>query len=120
MNPQEFDQLARAMDELPPYRRLAPLLELFSDPPPNAYLAQEYAGQLLMRFKPPCADPIDPMLRRVLPRWDRSVEQLPLYLREVFGPEAVLSCLDRLAEDGVDPERLDTVRFWFRAHREPG
>ena len=100
MNPQEFDQLVRVMDELPPYSRLAPLLELFSDPPPNAYLAQEYAGQLLIRFKPPCPGPIDLILRRVLPRWDRSVEQLPLYLREVFGPEVVITCLDRLAEQG--------------------
>jgi len=108
------------MDELPPDGRLFPLLELFSDPPPNAYLAQEYAGQLLVRFKPPCPDPVDATLRRVLPRWDRSVEQLPLYLREVFGHEAVLSCLNRLADEGVDPEQLDTVRFWVRARGGPG
>ena len=59
----------------------------FVRPPDNVWLAQEYAGQLLMKIKPRCPDELDYVLRRLLPKWDRSVEQLPWYLAEVFGRE---------------------------------
>ena len=120
VNPQEFENLARMIGQLPPEERLAPLLGVFVNPPPDAYPSQEYAGQLLMQLKPQCPHPVDATLRQVLPRWNRSVEQLPLYLREVFGLDAVLGSLDRLADEGVDPHRLDTLRHWLNVHRKPG
>ena len=118
VNPQELEHLVRLISKLPPNERLTPLLSVFIDPPANAYTAQEYAGQLLARLKPACPYAADELLSKVLPRWNLSVERLPLYLREVFGHEALLGSLERLAEEGVDLQVLRTVRYWLRAQRK--
>jgi len=122
LNPQEFEHLVTLAARFPPDEQLDSLMVLFVDPPENAYLAQEYAGQLLRRLKPPCPYPLDVLLQRVLPKWNRSIEQLPAYLVEIFGPAAVLQSLARLDEtSAIDPEISATVRCWLRVQGDrPG
>jgi hypothetical protein len=110
---------------LPVEQRFNVLAQAFVAPPHDAYLAQEYAGQLLTMLKPPCPLRLGESLRQVLPKWNRSVEQLPLYLVGEFGHEAVVLALDEIDETGaVDRELTAAMRYWQRGspppHREPG
>jgi hypothetical protein len=72
MNPQELRHLERLVADLPPDDRSYVLLRAFVAPPANGYLAQQYAGELLTRLRPPCSSPLTDLLRSVLPNWDRS------------------------------------------------
>jgi hypothetical protein len=121
MNPQEVGDLERIVLRMPVQDRFDALAEPFADPPDNAFLAQEYAGQLLMKTSPPCPHDLHAVLRRLLPKWNRSVEELPWYLARVFGHDAVvrsLEVIDRAVE--VDRELTDTVRFWLSSMEADG
>lgn len=85
------------------------------------FVAQEYAGRILLALKPPCSRDIQDVIKRTLATWDLSVEQLPWYFSDVVGLEAVLRALDVLdAQVSSQQERdaIRTFRFWLRAHRD--
>jgi hypothetical protein len=114
VNPQELQHLERLVAGLPPDDRADVLLQAFVAPPANAYLAQQYAGELLTRLRPPCPRPLTDLLRSVLPNWNRSVEQLPWYLADVFGSNAIVESLDEIDRRGtVDRVQTAAVRFWL-------
>ncbi|WP_437898711.1 hypothetical protein [Sorangium sp. So ce124] len=115
VNPQELRHLERLVARLPPDDRSHVLLRAFVAPPANAYLAQQYAGELLKRLRPPCSGPLTDLLRSVLPKWNRSVEQLPWYLADVFGSKAIVKSLDEIDRcDMVDRVQTATVRYWLK------
>ena len=123
LNDQELRHLAHHLRSLGKAEQFDALVSLFIDPPPHAYLAQEYAGRLLLVAQPPC--PLAPreLLLRTLPRWERSIEQLPQYASQEFGLDAVAAALDQVDASGeVDRAATDTVRFWLRisSARGPG
>ncbi len=75
----------------------------------NAYLAQQYAGELSERLRPPCPVRSDLLLRSVLPAELGSVEQL-WYLADVFGSKAIVESLDEIDRcDMVDRKLLQCV-----------
>ncbi len=81
----------------------------------GGFLGQQYAGKMLVSLKPPCGHPLDDILCKLLPNWNRSVEELPNYLAMVFETDALLSALDRLdLAQSVDPVLTNTIRFWLR------
>lgn len=115
INPQELQHLERLVAGLPPDERSCVLLRAFVAPPANVYLAQQYAGELLARLRPPCSIPLTDLLRSVLPNWNRSVEQLPWYLADVFGSKAIVESLDEIDRcEGIDRAQTDAVRFWLK------
>lgn len=121
LNGQELEHLRAYLRHMSEDAQFDALVAAFVDPPPNAYLAQEYAGRLLEAMKPRCPIAPDEFLPLVLPRWDRSIEQLPAYLNASFGRQEVLDALARVDEAGtVKPEITNTVRFWLRSPRRPG
>jgi hypothetical protein len=116
INVQEQRELGRMAARLPPEGQYDVLARPFREPFPHEYDAQEYVGTVLLQLQPPC--PIDPAaaLRKTLPGWNRSVEQLPFYFERAFGREALLAALVELEAAGdVDPVKLATVRFWLKA-----
>jgi hypothetical protein len=90
VNHQEIEHLGHIVMSMPIEDRFDALAESFTDPPGNAFLAQEYAGRLLMKINPPCPQDLYVVLRSLLPKWNRSVEELPWYLGRVFGDDAVV------------------------------
>jgi hypothetical protein len=80
------------------------------------------AGRLLVDVCPPCYRSLDDILRSVVSIWNASVEQLPYYLREMFGSETVVKVADRLAVEYPKGSResraLDTIKWWLRAKDE--
>lgn len=91
--------------------------------PPPHYLDQEYAGRLLFALKPPCPLDIAATIKRVLPTWDYSVEQLPQYFDAAVGRERVLEALDALGSCCSSEEEqraIETFRYWLRVFNSDG
>jgi hypothetical protein len=89
--------------------------------PDSRYLDQEYAGRLLLSLNPPSPPDVQAVIKRTLPTWDVSVEQLPMYFVAAIGREAVLRALDMLgSQDSSEQEQraIETFRFWLRARRD--
>jgi hypothetical protein len=63
--------------------------------PDSRYLDQEYAGRLLLSLNPPSPPDVQAVIKRTLPTWDLSVEQLPMYFEAAIGREAVLQAMER-------------------------
>jgi len=88
--------------------------------PDSRYLDQEYAGRLLLSLNPPSPPDVQAVIKRTLPTWDLSVEQLPMYFEAAIGREAVLQALDMLCSQGSSEQEqmaIETFRFWLRARR---
>jgi hypothetical protein len=89
--------------------------------PDSRYLDQEYAGRLLLSLNPPGPPDVLAVIKRTLPTWDLSVEQLPMYFEAAIGREAVLQALDLLGSQSSSEQEqraIETFRFWLRARRE--
>jgi len=87
----------------------------------SRYLDQEYAGRLLLSLNPPSPPDVPAVIKRTLPTWDLSVEQLPMYFEAAIGREAVLQALDMLGSQGSSEQEqraIETFRFWLRARRD--
>ena len=117
LNPQELLSLKRQLSRLTADVQFDVLAQPFLHPPEygNPYLAQEYAGRLLVEIAPPCTWPLDEVLRNLLPGWNRSVEEFAFYLASTFGRDVVLAALAPLDDaQQVERAKTDTVRFWLR------
>ena len=87
----------------------------------SRYLDQEYAGRLLLALKPPSPPDVQAVIKRILPTWNLSVEQLPRYFEAVIGREPVLQALDVLRTQVCSEQEQranETFRFWLRAGHE--
>ncbi len=114
-----LDQLRMNLMQLPPAQRGEALLEVFTAAAPTAdpYGNQQTAGRLLIAVRPQCSQPLEHLLRSVAATWNVSVEELPFYLRDVFGHDAVVEAADRVARDYAAESReadaMATVRWWL-------
>lgn len=116
VNPQELEVLARKLGRFAPEERFDLLAEAFTGA--ESYLLQQYAGLILDRTNPPCQHPLGEVLRRVLPQWNRSVEQLPRYLAAAFGRDGLLAGLAEVERSGaVDRAKTNAVRYWLRGRQ---
>lgn len=96
------------------------LMSALRDPaPPNGlFHDQDHAGKILLALNPKCHWELKAVIRETLPHWNLSVEEIPFYLANQFGKQAVLEAVAELAEEfaGRDIHRgLSTYRFWLRA-----
>lgn len=113
-------QLRRKLEALPSSERFSVLIRIFADDSraQDAFGDQEYAGRLLVDLRPSPRQPLDEIIRAVLPTWNVSVEQLPLFLADTFGADEVTSTSSRLMADYPSDSReqrsLDTIRWWIR------
>nr|BAJ06967.1 hypothetical protein [uncultured bacterium] len=93
---------------------------VFCDPSPpgNPYEHQNFAGELLVNLNPSCPIPVVEFLRATLPHWNRSVEQLPVYVQLQFGREATVQAIAVLEGEAKDFEnlstKLSTCKYWLR------
>ena len=117
-NPQQFKYLVSRFAKVPEAAVAEGLLQVFTHgaPPPQGSVAQELAGQLLIALHPTAEFSLSQVLRGALARYELSVEQLPQYLRTMFGGGRVLSELQQL-EHGLLSEyerrAAQTMRFWL-------
>lgn len=79
---------------------------------------QERAGDLLLELAPRCQGELPDVLRAILGRWNLSIEQLPYYLIDQFGPQAFAAALESMSKDtSQDVEHLTALKsldYWLR------
>jgi hypothetical protein len=113
-------QLRRKLERLPVSQRSEALLAVFADQTrtETAYLDQETAGKLLLSLVPEPRQSLEEILRSAAGNWNLSVEQLPFYLRDVFGRSAVAEAAQRLAQtyppESREARALLTICWWLR------
>jgi hypothetical protein len=125
-NPQQIKYLVSRLGQVAEANVAEGLLCVFTHgaAPPQGSAAQELAGQLLAALNPKAESDLRQVLRAALSRYELSVEQLPQYLRSVFGLKQVLFELEQLDHEPLsDLERraLQTMQFWLgRAEEQNG
>ena len=123
---QRLEQWLSVLRRRPVDEVFSALIEVFRErrPTPHPFnLDQEYAGRLLLALKPPCPLDIEATIKRVLPTWDYSVEQLPQYFDAAVGRERVLQALDALRSGCASEEEqraIETFRYWLRTPNSHG
>lgn len=87
--------------------------------PTEGYRDQILAGELLCELRPACRLAVQEAIRYSLPHWNFSVPDLPRYLSEYFGRDAVLQALSDLETHGsLTPSELQgihTYKYWLKA-----
>ena len=70
-----------------------------------------------MELRPSPHQPLDEIIRAVLPTWNVSVEQLPFFLADTFSADEVARATSRLKgdypADSREQKALDTIRWWI-------
>ena len=120
---QRLTQWIDALRQRPGHEVFEALIGVFcnTDRGDRRFVDQEYAGRMLLALEPPCTQDIQDVIRRALPTWDRSVEQLPWYFSDVVGSAVVLRALDVLDPQMCSQQERDALRsfrFWLRAKRD--
>jgi hypothetical protein len=119
-NKHSLHQLRMMVQQLPPAQRAEALLGVFSDlgRAPDSYGPQNVAGDLLVSLQPRPRQSLDEILNATAAVWNVSVEQLPFYLRDVFGGAAVIEAAERLAgqhsPESREARALGTMVWWLR------
>jgi hypothetical protein len=117
--PQEVKLLSSQLSKCQAVEVLAGLMLVFSRSEPGAanYRKQELAGRMLENLNPKAVIDLPSTLRRVLPAYDVSIEQVPKYLAGRCGRDSVLLEL-RLFEaednDARSKAAARTMRWWLR------
>ena len=123
LNPQQVHHIQRVACHADPAEVFAALFAVFEQTPrpEHGYHDQEYAGRALLAATPPCSLALSEAIRRALPNWNVSVEQLPLYFVEVFGKQVTLDTLNEMERSNPskrDRSVLGTMRYWAEMHTE--
>ena len=74
------------------------------------------AALLLYQIKPACPITCKEALRGLLGNWDVSIEEVPLYLRDVFGRLRILEAVQELLCEpltDLQKSRLRTIGYWL-------
>jgi hypothetical protein len=123
LDAQRLEQWLGVLRRRPALEAFEALIGVFCNThrPDTRFIDQEYAGRLLLSLNPPNPPDIQAVIKRTLPTWDLSVEQLPMYFEAAMGREAVLQALDMLGSkcpSEQEQRAIETFRFWLRARRD--
>ena len=81
----------------------------------SIYTDQKYAGMILKKLNPKTEESISSLLSRTLKNWNKSVEELPFWLKDNYGIETVkqvFSELEKTSLTTLESEKLKTMK-WF-------
>ncbi|RYY86590.1 MAG: hypothetical protein EOO15_14095 [Chitinophagaceae bacterium] len=118
-NWQQVQYCASRLKNLPSEDVLTGLMTVFTEgaPPPAGSAAQELAGKLLIALAPSGDLNLESLLRKVLPRYELSVEQLPYHLANLIGKDKVYAATQTLEAErltSTEHRALKTLQFWLR------
>ncbi|MEX6691055.1 hypothetical protein QTN47_26335 [Danxiaibacter flavus] len=75
---------------------------------------QEFAGRVLESVNPKSEKDLREVLLRVLKNWDKSVEQLPFWLKNNYGIEKLKETFAELELTELETDKLRTIKWWLR------
>jgi hypothetical protein len=79
----------------------------------NPFWDQETAGKILETIKPKSQKDLKEILKRTLKQWNKSIEQLPFWLRDNYGLEIVTQTFDQMELDEIEADKLKTMKWWL-------
>lgn len=82
----------------------------------SVYTDQKYAGIILKKINPKTEESAVSILSRILKNWNRSVEELPFWLKDNYGIETikqVFSELEKTNLTALESEKLKTMKLFL-------
>lgn len=115
-NPQQLKQLDFVLNKSDPEEVFYGLYMVFISAPYQAFAPQELAGKLLVSVKPKLKLDLVPLIISVLENWNVSVEELPLYFRDICGIEALSVSIESINSNELNESQksgLKTMKWWL-------
>lgn len=78
------------------------------------YRDLECAGKILATIKPTTDKDLMEILQRTLTMWDKSIEELPFWLRDTYGLPKVQEVLNEIEQQGVETDKIRTMKWWLQ------
>lgn len=118
-NPQECKLLVKQLAACDAAEVLGGLLLVFSrsNIGESNYQKQQLAGLMLAKLKPKAPIDLHATLEAVLPAYNPSIEELPLFLADRCGNDAVGRALNQFEAGGGDlrgQAAAKTMRWWLK------
>lgn len=85
-----------------------------SDRQDKTFKDQECAGQILQNLDPKTSADITQVIKRTLPNWDKSIEQLPFWLRDNYGLDKLKTAISTIKLSATDLDKLETIKWWLK------
>jgi hypothetical protein len=79
----------------------------------SVYTDQKYAGIILKKLNPKTEESAASILNRTLKNWNKSVEELPFWMKDNYGIESVkqvFSELEKTNLTSLESEKLKTMK----------
>ncbi|QSW90083.1 hypothetical protein J0383_04500 [Flavobacterium endoglycinae] len=83
----------------------------------SIYTDQKYAGLILKKINPKTEENIELLIHRVLKNWNKSVEELPFWLKDNYGFENLKKAFFDIESKGLSQlelENLKTMKWFLR------
>lgn len=110
-----IQQLIQILDKVDPEIIVEGVIKVFETARPDSlYRDHEFAGRVLMTINPKSQRDLKEILKRTLTTWNKSVEQLPLWLRDNYGLEKVSDTFDDIELTDKEKEKMETMKFWLQ------
>lgn len=119
-NPQQLKQLLSKLKRLDPEEVFEGLFAVLCVGNDNDFQRQQLAGALLFFLQPRVNLDIAERIYMTLSSWNRSVEEWPWYLVDVFGKDSVIKATELVASRTLSArqqERLTTIRWWTNRYQ---
>jgi hypothetical protein len=80
------------------------------------YLDQKNAGRILKELNPKTDSNAELILNRILKNWNKSVEEIPFWLRDNYGIETLKNIFSILSDKNLtelELDKLKTMKWWL-------
>ncbi|MEQ9100096.1 MAG: hypothetical protein RIF36_15725 [Imperialibacter sp.] len=108
-------QLINILEKVPDEYVLGGILKILENDHPY-FPYQKYCGMILADVNPKPSAQISTIINQVITNWDKSLHQLPTWLKINFGKDAVneeLDILIELQENSTSIDKLRTMKWWL-------
>lgn len=81
------------------------------------YLDQKNAARILKELNPKTDTNIELILNRILKNWNKSVEEIPFWLRDNYGIETVKKAFFTLKNKNLaelELDKINTMQWWLQ------
>ena len=99
------------------------IIEVFEneDRSEKLYADQKNAGIILKKLNPKTKVSIESILDRTLKNWNKSVEELPFWLKDNYGMEALKKAFSKMENSNLtelEADKINTMRWWLNIESE--
>ncbi|MEA9411598.1 hypothetical protein [Flavobacterium sp. PL02] len=112
-------QLVNILDKVNDEIIIGGIIKIFKNTkrPNTEYVDQKYAGKILNSIKPKTEIDLILILKDTIKNWNKSVEELPFWLKENYG---ITLLKNKLAEfenqslNDIESEKLIIMKWWLK------